>query len=103
MRERVHFLLCLLLAIAVLLVVGSGTALSHPEHGDGTPETPLEPNDDSVGYTPIVGGIGVVVLLTVKMLQFRESHSTRLVRGGFILGVLLIGVAGLGLLYQLLL
>ena len=102
MRDSAHFLLRLLVTIAVLLVVCSGTALSHPEHGGGTPETPLEPNDDSVGYTPIVGGIGVAVLLTAKMLQFRESQSARLVRGGFILGVLLIGIVGLDLLNHLL-
>ena len=103
MRDRVQLRRCLLLAIAVLLLVGSGTGLAHPEHGDGIPETPLEPNDDSVEYTPVVGGIGVVVLLTAKMLQVRESQSTRLVRWGSILGVLLIGVAGLGLVSQLLL
>jgi hypothetical protein len=46
----------------VLLVTGSAVAVAHEDHGEPTPETPLEPSDGPDWPAHIAGAVAVTLL-----------------------------------------
>jgi hypothetical protein len=48
----------------VLLVTGSAVAVAHEDHGESTPETPLEPSDGLDWPVLIAGAVAVTLLAT---------------------------------------
>lgn len=57
-----------IIGTVVFLAAGSGAAVAHEEHGESTPETPLEPSDGPERSLLTAGGIAVTILLATGVI-----------------------------------
>jgi hypothetical protein len=97
MRCRTAILVVGILSSLLLLPAASTVVTAHEGHGS-TPETPLEPSDDTDWPRPLVGGIGAIIVLVTVAARFRGTPGRLEQLLGFGLGTVLVVYGGMAVI-----
>jgi hypothetical protein len=97
MRYRTVILVAGILSSVLLLPAASTSVSAHEGHGS-TPETPLEPSDDTDWPRLFMGGIGAIVILVTVTGGSRGASGRLEQLLGVGLGTALVVYGGLALI-----